>query len=708
MRCLNFFRTWALLGALLLNSSLVSLASEPTTVADKDNGVAAAGKLKDLDGHFPFQVPTDLAQWEKRAEEVRQQLRVALGIWPMPKLAEVKAVRHSKHVMDGYTVENVFFESLPGFYVTGNLYLPTDVAPGKKIPGVLCPHGHWTEARFYDLGEAERNRLLANGEERFESGARNHIQARCVHLARMGCAVFHWDMVGYCDSQQINFDRAHRFANQERNLEMNEDGWLLFSPKAEELGQSVMGLQTINTIQAVNFLQSLPEVDSSKLGITGASGGGTQTFIGAALDPRLSVAFPAVMVSTSMQGGCTCENACGLRVATGNIEIAALIAPRPLGMTAANDWTKDMAKDGFPELQGLYGLYGKKDHVALFPSLHYGHNYNHVSRVAMYGWFNQHWGLGHKMPVLERDYQVLTKPDLTVWTADYPRPESGVGFERKLTKAWAEDQSQQIKPGLKEAAGTEGYKKSVEIIRQGWKGLLGPGIDAFRDGVMEVDPASLQQEIARGELKHPAIAESVRVGATGNLQGKKALIVVSDLGSDALAAKDGVLADRIQQAKKSSEWKVVAGDLIGQRSKLHNGEASFASLQPLVSNPRLSAAYTYGYNWPVAVKRAQQLLVMIAALRKGGVEHIELVGAGDLAISAVAAAFQAGGEVQGVSVEIGAEQLSGAESIKSIEFFPGSARYFGVPGLLLVAPTASKSLRLDGKEVSPAAAIEGM
>lgn len=708
MRCLNFFRTWALLGALLLNSSIVSLASEPTTVADKDNGVAAAGKLKDLDGHFPFQVPTDLAQWEKRAEEVRQQLRVALGIWPMPKLAEVKAVRHSKHVMDGYTVENVFFESLPGFYVTGNLYLPTDVAPGKKIPGVLCPHGHWTEARFYDLGEAERNRLLANGEERFESGARNHIQARCVHLARMGCAVFHWDMVGYCDSQQINFDRAHRFANQERNLEMNEDGWLLFSPKAEELGQSVMGLQTINTIQAVNFLQSLPEVDSSKLGITGASGGGTQTFIGAALDPRLSVAFPAVMVSTSMQGGCTCENACGLRVATGNIEIAALIAPRPLGMTAANDWTKDMAKDGFPELQGLYGLYGKKDHVALFPSLHYGHNYNHVSRVAMYGWFNQHWGLGHKMPVLERDYQVLTKPDLTVWTADYPRPESGVGFERKLTKAWAEDQSQQIKPGLKEAAGTEGYKKSVEIIRQGWKGLLGPGIDAFRDGVMEVDPASLQQEIARGELKHPAIAESVRVGATGNLQGKKALIVVSDLGSDALAAKDGVLADRIQQAKKSSEWKVVAGDLIGQRSKLHNGEASFASLQPLVSNPRLSAAYTYGYNWPVAVKRAQQLLVMIAALRKGGVEHIELVGAGDLAISAVAAAFQAGGEVQGVSVEIGAEQLSGAESIKSIEFFPGSARYFGVPGLLLVAPTASKSLRLDGKEVSPAAAIEGM
>lgn len=708
MRCLKFVRTWALLSAMFCASSIKSFASEPVTVADKGNEVAAAGKLKDLDGHFPFTVPADLAQWEQRADAVRQQLRVALGIWPMPKLAEVKAVRHSKHVMDGYTVENVFFESLPGFYVTGNLYMPTDVAPGKKIPGVLCPHGHWTEARFYDLGEAERNRLLATGEERFESGARNHIQARCVQLARMGCAVFHWDMVGYCDSQQINFDRSHRFANQERGLEMNADGWLLFSPKAEELGQSVMGLQTINTIQCVNFLQSLPEIDSSKLGITGASGGGTQTFIGAALDPRLSVAFPAVMVSTSMQGGCTCENACGLRVATGNIEIAALIAPRPLGMTAANDWTRDMAKDGFPQLQGLYGLYGKKDQVALFPALHYGHNYNHVARVSMYGWFNQFWGLGAQAPVLERDFQVLTRPDLTVWTADHPRPESGIGFERKLTRAWAESQSQQMKPGLKEAQDSEAFKKSAEMIRQGWKGLLGPGIEAFRDGAMEVIPESLKESIARGELKHPSIAESIRVGATGSLQGKKALIVVSDLGSDMLSSTDGFVADRIQQAKGSGEWKVVAGDLIGQRSKLHYGEASFATLQPLVGNPRLSAAYTYGYNWPVAVKRAQQLLAMIAALRKGGVEHIEIVGSGDAAISAAAAAFQAGGEVQGLAIDIRAEQLQSAESIKSIEFFPGSARYFGVPGLVLVAPTANKSLRYDGKEVSPVAIIEGL
>jgi len=95
-------------------------------------------------------------------------------------------------------------------------------------------------------------------------------------------------------------------------------------------------------------------------------------------------------------------------------------------------------------------------------------------------------------------------------------------------------------------------------------------------------------------------------------------------------------------------------------------------------------------------------------LRKGGVEHIEIVGSGDVAISAAAAAFQAGEEVQGLSIDIGAEQLQSAESIKSIEFFPGSARYFGVPGLVLVAPTANKSLRYDGKEVSPVAVISSV
>src|SRR5436853_101375 len=152
----------------------------------------------------------------------------------------------------------------------------------------------------------------------------NSCKWRCVQLARMGCVAFFYDMIGYADSQQISQQIAHGFAKQRPEMNAAEN-WGLFSPQAETHLQSVMGLQTWDSIRALDFLASLPDVDPERIGVTGASGGGTQTFILCALDPRPAVAFPAVMVSTAMQGGCTCENASLLRVDTGNIEIQGLI-----------------------------------------------------------------------------------------------------------------------------------------------------------------------------------------------------------------------------------------------------------------------------------------------------------------------------------------------------------------------------------------------
>ena len=124
-------------------------------------------------------------------------------------------------------------------------------------------------------------------------------------------------------------------------------------------------------------------MDAARIGVTGASGGGTQTFILGAIDERPAVLFPAVMVSTAMQGGCTCENADYLRIGTGNVEIAALGAPRPLGMTTADDWTKAMPQTGFPALQRLYAMLDVPDRVALFPFPQFPHNFNYPSRAAM-------------------------------------------------------------------------------------------------------------------------------------------------------------------------------------------------------------------------------------------------------------------------------------------------------------------------------------
>ena len=345
---------------------------------------------------------------------------VANGLWPMPAKTPLNPVIHGKVERDDYTVEKVIFESLPGHYVTGNLYRPK----GKtgKLPAVLCPHGHWPNGRFHDDGEAEVRKQISIGAERFETSGRYPLQARAVQLARMGCVVFFYDMEGYADSVQLTDEKGtphHRPGVRER---MNTpENWGLFSPQAELRLQTVMGLQTWNSVRALDFVTSLPDVDPAKVAVTGASGGGTQSFLLAAIDERVAVSVPAVMVSTAMQGGCTCENAPYLRIGAGNVDLAGLAAPRPLALIAANDWTKEVLHKGYPDLKNLYGMLGKPDHVHAAAFTHFEHNYNAVSRSVMYTFVNKHFGLGHPEPVIERDFVPLSKSELSVWDASHPR-----------------------------------------------------------------------------------------------------------------------------------------------------------------------------------------------------------------------------------------------------------------------------------------------
>ncbi len=166
---------------------------------------------------------------------------------------------HGKIDRGDYTVEKVFFASMPGHYVSGNLYRPAHVT--GKVPGILCPHGHWNGGRFNDGGERRGRWQIDQGAEATMAGARFSLQARMVELARLGCVVFHYDMVGYADSQPIVHGKGFTDAEAELRL------------------QSMLGLQTFNSIRALDFLSSLPDVDPTRIGVTGASGGGTQTML---------------------------------------------------------------------------------------------------------------------------------------------------------------------------------------------------------------------------------------------------------------------------------------------------------------------------------------------------------------------------------------------------------------------------------------------
>ncbi len=466
---------------------------------------ARLGPLKDLNGYFPFTPAENPEQWASRAEQVRRRILVANGLWPMPERTPPNAVIHGKVDRDTYTVERVYLESYPGHFVTGSLYRPK----GKegKLPAVLCPHGHWGGGRFHDAGVDEARKQIVAGAERFENGGRSPLQARCVQLARMGCIVFHYDMVGYADSVQIPQSLAHGFSEQRSDFDTPEN-WGFFSTQAELRMQSIMGLQTYNSIRALDWFSELPEVDPARIAVTGASGGGTQTFILAAIDPRPAVVFPAVMVSTAMQGGCTCENCCLLRVGTGNIEFAAMTAPRPLGMTGADDWTKELATKGFPELKQHYTMLGVPDKVMAKVMTQFGHNYNFVSREVMYHFVNQQLGLGLPEPIIEDDFPLLSTAEMTVWDESHPKPPSGGDYERSLVKSMTEESDRQIAALTPSDATT--LAKFRETVGGGVDVLIGRGLTPAEQLEFEVIGEEPQGEVVtkRGLLRNKRTARN--------------------------------------------------------------------------------------------------------------------------------------------------------------------------------------------------------
>ena len=326
---------------------------------------ARIGRVLDEHSHFELSPCTTHDEWVHRADYLRQRILCCCGLWPLPARQPLNARVFGRVEHDGYSTEKVYFESRPGFFVTGNLYRPLE--EGRPRPAILCPHGHWTHGRLEDSDACS-------------------VPGRCATFARAGYVAFSYDMVGYLDSCQVE----HAFGARRA-----PDGAMFLGSHSDDAlwGINAPGVQLWNSIRSLDFLQSLPEVDGDRIGCTGASGGGTQTFLLTAVDDRVAAAAPVCMVSPNMQGGCICENAPNLRIDTSNIEIAALAAPRPLLLVSAtDDFTREAPRFAVPPIREVYGLFGATEKV---DSVHVaaGHNYNGESRAAVYRWFGR-WLLG--------------------------------------------------------------------------------------------------------------------------------------------------------------------------------------------------------------------------------------------------------------------------------------------------------------------------
>lgn len=318
--------------------------------------------------------------WERRALEIRKGILEGAGLWPLPDRKVPAVRRHSVREMDGYRVENVAVETAPGFHVGANLYLPLE---SGKMPVVLSSHGHWpgkdplTHGRFLDS-----------------------MQQRCAVLAKMGCAVIAWDMVGHGESALA--------------------GW------KHGVSPDELRLQLWNSVRMLDFMLSLPGADAARVAVTGESGGATQAFLLAAVDDRVDVSVPCVQVSAWFYGGCTCESGLPIHVRPGhvsnNVEIAAVHAPKPLLVISdGKDWTRHVPDLELPHLKKIYGLFGAEGAVANTHFADEGHDYGPSKRQALYGFIAKQFGLKPDA-MAESKVRILSGKELRAFDEAHPMP----------------------------------------------------------------------------------------------------------------------------------------------------------------------------------------------------------------------------------------------------------------------------------------------
>ncbi|MDR3367517.1 MAG: acetylxylan esterase [Prevotellaceae bacterium] len=290
---------------------------------------------------------SDSASWEARRDSLRTCMVGALGLLPMPKSPGTPPILTKPRKFVGYTVENFALEVLPGAYACGSIYKP--LKPAGLSPIILNPNGHFGDGRY-----------------------RADQQLRCAMQARMGAIAVSYDLFAWGESLLQFQETDHR-----RSIAHT--------------------MQTLNAIRILDYLCTLKSADPNRVAITGGSGGGSQAMLVAAIDSRIKVSIPVVMLSSYFMGGCPCESGTPVHLCgggTNNAELAAMFAPRPqLTLSDGKDWTSATPEVELPFLQKIYGFYGKPERIKNEHFADEGHDYGLSKRKAAYRFLAEHLGL---------------------------------------------------------------------------------------------------------------------------------------------------------------------------------------------------------------------------------------------------------------------------------------------------------------------------
>lgn len=303
-----------------------------------------------------------IENWDTFKTEARRELQDMLGLYPWPEKTPLKATITSTVEHEEFTVKNIHFQSMPGLYVTGNLYIPKNLK--EKVPAIIYVCGHATVKK-----------------DGYNYGAKVNYQHHPAWFARNGyvCLILDTVQLGELEGIHHGLHRYQRWWWQSR-------------------GYTPAGVETWNGIRAIDYLQSLPEVDPERIGMTGRSGGGVTSWWVAALDERIKVTVPVAgitdledhVVNNCVEDHCDCMYMCNI-YQWDFTKVAALVAPRPL-LISNTDRDIMFPVEGvfriYRQVRQVYEQLGAGDQLAL--NITAGpHKDEQELRVHAFRWFNR-------------------------------------------------------------------------------------------------------------------------------------------------------------------------------------------------------------------------------------------------------------------------------------------------------------------------------
>ena len=462
--------------------------------------------------------PATKAEWEQTRSKLRANLLQAWGGFPETACPlEPRSLGEIKR--EGYRVEKVVFQTLPGVWMTANAYVPDRKG---KLSAVLCVHGHWAGAKQDPV-----------------------VQSRCIGLAKLGFFVLCVDA----------------FGAGERGVgkKLGEYHGEMTAATLFPVGRPLSGLQVYENRRAVDYLRSRPEVDPDRIGVTGASGGGNQTMYAGAFDERLHCVVPTCSVGNYQAylsaACCMCEVVPGALRFTEEGDVLSLAAARGLMVTSA---TKDAfqfsvgeAKKSFERVATIAKLYesAQVKHTIIESP----HHYNQPMREAMYGWMTLHLKReGDGSPLPEPEIKPEDPETLRCYPGD-SRPDDYVTIPRFAAAEARQLLAKHVAPSSLDAWKADRAKKLVAL-------------EAVLGGMPKPTPLKLINAVDPNDKTQALYFESEPgvpvIGERASSEKPAKLMLLLDLDGH-VAYKKPVEGPALELAKKSEAagWTIVRVEL---------------------------------------------------------------------------------------------------------------------------------------------------